>query len=139
MKNLLILLSNLLFFNAVCAQDWKSSQLMDTDILYQRMQDTAKPQILIYNTGPVENILGAIYIGPVENEKYLNVFKDKVNLVDKNAEIIIYCGCCPLSVCPNLEPAYGYLLESGFQSFKILNIIEGIDEDWISKGYPIEP
>ncbi len=55
----------------------------------------------------------------------------------RNKEIVIYCGCCPLSGCPNIEPAYRKLEEMKFSNFKILDLPQDLQEDWIDKGYPM--
>lgn len=114
---------------------YEANQLIDPKIVADQIvaHDT---NIIIINTGPVDDIKGAITIGPVEQDKYLNKFIETVDTLNRDKTIYIYCGCCPLAVCPNLKPAYNVLKEKQFKTFKIINMVEGIDEDWISKGYP---
>lgn len=116
---------------------YEESQLVAPAIVAQQIKDD-DTSIIIINTGPVDNIKGAIVIGPVEETKYLDKFSATVDTLDKSKTVYIYCGCCPLAVCPNLQPAYAVLKEKGFKDFKIIQMIDGIDEDWISKGYPTE-
>ena len=56
----------------------------------------------------------------------------------KNADIVLYCGCCPMDRCPNIRPAYSALRELGFQHVRVLNIPTNMHVDWFGKGYPAE-
>jgi hypothetical protein len=58
--------------------------------------------------------------------------------VPKDADIVLYCGCCPMVKCPNIRPAYRALREMGFQHVRVLNIATNMHEDWFGKGYPSE-
>jgi hypothetical protein len=56
----------------------------------------------------------------------------------RNRFIVIYCGCCPWSDCPNVRPAYEALHSLGFTKLKVLYIPDNLGTDWVSKGYPVE-
>jgi hypothetical protein len=58
--------------------------------------------------------------------------------VPKNADIVIYCGCCPMDKCPNVRPAYRALKELGFTNVRVLSLPTNIHTDWDSKDYPSE-
>ncbi|HCS20823.1 MAG TPA: hypothetical protein DIW47_09730 [Bacteroidetes bacterium] len=57
--------------------------------------------------------------------------------MSRDAEIIIYCGCCPFSDCPNIRPAFEVLNELKFTNPKLLNLPKNLKADWIDKGYPM--
>lgn len=116
---------------------WKPEQLISPEVLVQKIQSGEAVHMLILNTGPVENIPGAVNIGEVE--KAANVKKLAKFLADqpRDKEIVLYCGCCPLAGCPNIEPAYKKLEQMKFTNFKILNLPQDLQEDWIDKGYPM--
>lgn len=118
--------------------NWKEKQLISPQILLDKinMGDTAN--LLLLNTGPVEDIKGAVNIGAVEDARHLARLKEYLKDIPKDKEIIIYCGCCPLSVCPNLQPAYDALKKMKFKNYKVLKLTHDLQEDWIDKGYPVQ-
>lgn len=93
--------------------------------------------MLILNTGPVDDIKGAVNIGAVSEPKGLKKMKKLLRKMPKDKEIIIYCGCCPLAGCPNIQPAYDLLSEMNFTNYKVLRLQEDLKADWIDKGYPM--
>lgn len=118
---------------------WKEKQLVDPQVLAERIQKGDTANLLILNTGPVEDIKGAVNIGAVEDAKNQAKLKEYLQAVPKDKEVIIYCGCCPLSVCPNLHPAYDALKAMQFTNYKVLRLTHDLQEDWIDKGYPVQP
>lgn len=118
---------------------WKEKQLISTETLAGRIRNGDTARLLILNTGPVENIQGAVTFGAVENPKNLEKLEAYVQTVPKDREIVLYCGCCPLAVCPNLRPAYDMLKSKKFKSCHVLKLVHELQEDWIDKGYPTQP
>ena len=55
----------------------------------------------------------------------------------KDTLIVIYCGCCPWSRCPNIRPAYQQLQALGFTNVKALYLADNFGTDWVEKGYPV--
>jgi thiosulfate/3-mercaptopyruvate sulfurtransferase len=51
--------------------------------------------------------------------------------------VVIYCGCCPFSRCPNVRPAFELLKEMKFTMPRLLNLPHSLNDDWVSKGYPM--
>jgi thiosulfate/3-mercaptopyruvate sulfurtransferase len=93
---------------------------------------------VILNVGSMKLIKNAETGGMGYSDEGMKEFKIKVNKLDKNQLIVIYCGCCKMENCPNVKSPFDYMKTSGFKNFKILNIETGLYEDWISKGYPME-
>jgi rhodanese-related sulfurtransferase len=118
--------------------NWKEKQLITPEALLEQMNRGDTANLLLLNTGPVEDIKGAVTIGVVEDAKNLAKLKEYLKDVPKDKQVVIYCGCCPLSVCPNLKPAYNALKEMEFKNYKILKLTHDLQEDWIDKGYPIQ-
>ncbi|PSK94483.1 rhodanese-like domain-containing protein [Taibaiella chishuiensis] len=116
---------------------WKAEQLISPEILAARIQSGEAANMLILNTGPVEDIPGAVHIGEVEKSANVKKLARFLDDQPRDKEIVIYCGCCPLSGCPNIEPAYKKLAQMKFTNFKILNMPQDLQEDWIDKGYPM--
>jgi rhodanese-related sulfurtransferase len=93
---------------------------------------------VIFNIGPVQQIKGAIAIGPATKPDNLEKLKQQLAKLPKDKEVIIYCGCCPYSRCPNVRPAFELLQKLKFKNAKLLNLPSNLNDDWISKGYPLE-
>ena len=83
------------------------------------------------------HIPGSEYIGPASREDGLNRLRQRVQSLPKNTAIVLYCGCCPWSHCPNVKPAYDQLTGMGFTNVKLLYIAENFGKDWVAGGYPV--
>ena len=119
-------------------EPWTDKQLKDPTVLAATLADAKAPQPVIFNIGPVQQIKGAITIGPTAVEENLDKLKKQLAKLPKDKEVIIYCGCCPFRRCPNVRPAFELLKKLKFTNAKLLNLPTSLNEDWISKGYPTE-
>jgi len=117
---------------------WTDQQLKDPAELAKTLRDPSAPKPVIFNVGPIEQIKGAIQVGPASNQKNLEALKRHLAKLPKDKEVIVYCGCCPFSRCPNVRPAFELLKEMKFKNAKLLNTPTNLKVDWISKGYPME-
>ena len=115
---------------------WRVEQLMAPADLAKIIND-GKENIYIYNIGPAGLIKNAIEIGDGRDEKNIAKLKDEVSKLPKDANIVIYCGCCPFGHCPNIRPAFNLLNEMKFSNHKLLNLSQNLKVDWIDKGYPM--
>ena len=78
------------------------------------------------------------YAGPTSQANGLLLLKKLAAPLKKDQLIVIYCGCCPWSRCPNIGPAYKQLRDLGFTNVKALYLANNFGDDWASKGYPVE-
>lgn len=117
---------------------WKENQVILPATFAAEMQAGRADSVLIINAGSVDNIKGAVRVGPLTNKKNEAHLMQVLKGVPKDQSIVIYCGCCPMEHCPNIRPAFHFLQKKGFTNFKILDIGESLSADWISKGYPME-
>ena len=117
---------------------WKKEQLMSTTDLSIKIKTNSKDKPLIFNVGPMENIKGAIEVGAATNVTFGSKVISYLTMENKTKSIVVYCGCCSYSSCPNIKPAYDYLIAQGYKNTKVLELPEGIKPDWVAKGYPIE-
>ena len=120
------------------AAPWSESQLIEPAALSAELKSPGTNTPMIYNIGAVEDIKGAKHIGAVSKAENLEKFKSAVAALPKNTIIIIYCGCCPFTKCPNIRPAFLELKKEGFTNIKVLNLPTNLKSDWIAKGYPLE-
>ena len=119
-------------------EPWTDKQLKDPAVLAAAIADSQAPKPVIFNIGPVQQIKGAIAIGPASKNANLEKLKQQLAKLPKDKEVIIYCGCCPFSRCPNVRPAFELLQKMKFKNAKLLNLPNNLKDDWISKGYPLE-
>ena len=140
-KHLVILLVATFFaiitFGQIQTEPWTSDQLMQPENLAGIINDSAAEKPLIINVGPVGSIKGAIKVGPAKEKENFNNLKKLLSKEDKKRTIIIYCGCCPFKVCPNIRPAFELLTKMKFTNHKLLNMPNNLKTDWINHGYPM--
>lgn len=96
---------------------------------------------LILNIGPQmlyqqAHIPGAEFIGQGSDPNALEILQKRVKTVPKTKSIVLYCGCCPWTHCPNVEPALRRLQSLGFTKVKVLYLATNLGVDWVYKGYP---
>jgi thiosulfate/3-mercaptopyruvate sulfurtransferase len=117
---------------------WTQAQLLNPADLAKTINDVHAPQPFIFCIGPQAVIKNSIYIGPTMDKANLDSFKAQLEKLPKDASIVIYCGCCPFSRCPNIRPAFDLLNKMQFTNHKLLNLPQNVKVDWIDKGYPVE-
>ena len=117
-----------------------SAQLLNHEELLPLLQ-SGKEKPLVLNVGPSllfmqAHIPGAEYIGAGSEKQGVERLRTRVKLLARNALVVLYCGCCPWSQCPNVRPAYNQLHAMGFSNVKVLYIANNFGSDWVDKGYP---
>jgi thiosulfate/3-mercaptopyruvate sulfurtransferase len=83
------------------------------------------------------HIPGSEYIGPASSESGLQQLRKRVESLSRSKFIVIYCGCCPWSHCPNVKPADDALRAMGFTNVRVLYISDNFGANWVDKGYPV--
>jgi hypothetical protein len=117
---------------------WTAKQLKEPAALAAAIADPKAPRPILFNIGPVQQIKGATSIGPASKPDNLEKLRQQLAKLPKDKEVIIYCGCCPFSRCPNVRPAFELLQKMKFKNAKLLNLPTNLNDDWISKGYLLE-
>ncbi len=115
---------------------WTASQVVAPSVLAAKIVKKETQNILIISVGPSAMVKGSVDIGSVDDPENLTKLKDYVRKLDKNKEIVIYCGCCPYDRCPNIRPAFNSLVEMGFKNVKVLDLPKNVKTDWIDHNYP---
>ncbi|MEB0262801.1 MULTISPECIES: rhodanese-like domain-containing protein [unclassified Mucilaginibacter] len=116
---------------------WTDRDLMAPALLAANIKEHPAELPLILNIGAVEDIKGAKHIGAAGKTENLKALKAMVATLPKNRDIVIYCGCCPFTKCPNIRPAFQELKKMGFTHVKLLNLPVNLQTNWIAKGYPL--
>jgi rhodanese-related sulfurtransferase len=130
-------------YTAAAPPGWSDAEMIQPKELATRLTTAkgAKP-VLLHVGFPVlfrgTHIPNSIYAGPGGKPEGLENLKKAVAGMPKDKEIVIYCGCCPWSHCPNMKPAMDTLKSLGYTKVKALMIETNMSKDWIQLGYPSE-
>jgi thiosulfate/3-mercaptopyruvate sulfurtransferase len=137
-------LSTLLISTALAfqASQISSSHLINPDDLVKILQASKGDKPLLIQVGShvlysQAHIPGSEYIGPASDPAGLQRLRARVESLPRNKFIVIYCGCCPWTHCPNMKPADDTLHAMGFTNAKSLYIVNNFGTDWVDKGYPV--
>lgn len=126
-----------LTYSAAQSDPWTPQQLLAPADLAKTLNNPKTPQPIIFSIGMEAIVKGSIDIGPVMMRENLNLLKQKLEKLPKNSQVVVYCGCCPFSRCPNVRPAMELLKSMQFTNYKLLNLPQNVKVDWIDKGYPM--
>lgn len=118
-------------------EPWTEKQLLSPEDLVKSITGENAPATYIYNIGPSGHIKNSIDIGPGKEKSNIEKLRKELIKLPKEANIVIYCGCCPFGDCPNIRPAFSLLNEMKFNNHKLLYLPKNLKVDWIDKGYPM--
>jgi len=118
---------------------WTTSDIIMPETLNAELKnDKEKPMVIqigfkmLYDQSHIPN---AIYTGPASINKGIVTLKDTLKDVNRNKNIVLYCGCCKWKECPNIRPAFKTVKEMGFKNAKVLYLKNTFMIDWVNKGY----
>jgi len=119
-----------------------TARLIQPEELLKILESAAAQKPLMIQVGShvlytQAHIPGSEYIGAASSETGLEQLRKRVQSLPRTKSIVLYCGCCPWSHCPNVKPAYEALAAMGFTNVKVLYIAENFGADWVNKGYPV--
>ena len=117
-------------------EPWTEKQLMPPAELAAIISNEKSEKPIIFSIGPSAIIKGSINIGMTKEKENLDKLKYQLSKLPKDANIVIYCGCCPFEHCPNIRPAFELLNKMKFTNHKLLNLEHNIKIDWINNNYP---
>ena len=130
-----------MFLPVVAYQTNAASNLINPDELVKLLQSSQGEKPLVIQVGfhvlyQQAHIPGSEYIGAANSEEGLQALRKRMQALPRNKLIVLYCGCCPWSHCPNIKPAGDALRAMGFNNVKLLYIANNFGADWVDKGYP---
>lgn len=130
----------MVFGSAAYAQQqidpWTEDQLLPTETLANQITQGNADNLVILTIGFDPIIKGSVDIGPAMEAENVDKLQAHLKELPRDAEVVVYCGCCPFDRCPNVRPAFKVLNEMGFTNAKLLDIPQNIKVDWLDKGYP---
>jgi thiosulfate/3-mercaptopyruvate sulfurtransferase len=118
-------------------EPWSASQLLAPSDLAAVMNNPKLKKPIIICVGPGALIKGSLDMGAAHEQANLEKLRKQLSLLSKDADIVIYCGCCPFEHCPNIRPAFILLNEMKFTNARLLNLEHNIKTDWVAKGFPV--
>jgi len=124
------------------AEPWKPSDLIEIGDFAASLSKGREKPITVYVGFDFlyksAHIPGALYFGAGRTEEGLRALTNWARTAPRGKTVVIYCGCCPWNVCPNIRPAFSALRAAGVTKLKLLHIPEDLLHDWINHGYPVE-
>lgn len=121
---------------------WTSNQTVQPAAFAKELETSKTPPIVLfvgfkrlYTAG---HIKGAQYHGTTGNEAGLKEFTAWATALPRTANLVVYCGCCPIDHCPNIRPAFKALQDLGFTQVRVLLLPNDFATDWADKGLPYE-
>jgi len=120
---------------------WGPHVVAPADLVGELSSGTDKPVVVctapsfLYHAGHVP---GAVLHGPTSTPAGHSDFVEWAKGLPRAANLVVYCGCCPLIHCPNLKPAYSALKELGFTRVRVLVLPQDFGTDWVRVGLPVE-
>ncbi len=127
----------ILSFAVLTAAAAEMALVQPKDLAAQLQGKGAKPYLfhvgfnVLYRSKHIPN---SFYVGPGATA----ALRAAVEKLPRDADLVIYCGCCPWDHCPNIKPAMEMLKQMGFTKARALYIPTNMSKDWYDPGYPTE-
>lgn len=120
--------------------DIPAASRIQSEELMKLLKSDQKPLVLY--VGPrafyqQAHVPGAEFIGPTAKAEGLGRLRSRTAGLPRGRLLVIYCGCCPWTHCPNIRPAYRELKKMGFRNLRVLYLATSFGRDWAGKGYPV--
>jgi hypothetical protein len=119
-----------------------AADLIQPADLAASLKNASAPKPLILQVGfrklyAQAHIPDSEYVGAAGEDAGLKLLRSRVATLTRDTAIVIYCGCCPWSHCPNIAAAYDALHALGFTRVKVLYIADNFGDNWVNLGYPV--
>lgn len=115
--------------------------LIHIEDLARLLADTtaARPTLLHVGFAPLYrsgHIPGSRYVGPGSKPEGLAELERSLASLPPGQPVVLYCGCCPWTDCPNVRPAFQAAVASGHTNVRVLYVEGNLERDWINQGLP---
>jgi thiosulfate/3-mercaptopyruvate sulfurtransferase len=124
------------------ASQWRPEQTVEPAALVKEISKPGPHHPIVVCVGfrtlyEGAHVPGASFDGPAMNAAGLADLKKWAQNLPRSANIVIYCGCCPLAHCPNVRPAFAALHSMGFTHLRLLLLPQDFAHNWVDAGYAI--
>ncbi|MBM3267521.1 MAG: rhodanese-like domain-containing protein [Candidatus Sericytochromatia bacterium] len=119
---------------------WQRSDEVAPGVVAGRLAAKDRPVVIqigyreLYDLGHVP---GSRYAGPGEEPAGLANIRRAVGKLQRDRELVIYCGCCPSRECANLIPAFKLLRSMGFKKLRVVAFEDDFTINWKNAGLPV--
>lgn len=119
---------------------WAPADVVDAAAVAKQLG--AANAMVVVHVGPEVlfkrgHVPGALYGGEAGTDDGLAQLEATARTLPKDRDIVLYCGCCPRSDCPNIRPAFKTLAAKGFH-VKVLDMPTNFRTDWANKGFSVD-
>ncbi len=124
-------------------EPWGEQIVKPADLVAELADTTGTDKPVVVCTAPpflfrAGHVPGAVLHGPMTSPAAVNGLMAWAQPLPRSANLVIYCGCCPMEQCPNVRPAYKVLKDLGFTRVRVLVLPDSFATDWVGRGYPVE-
>ena len=120
---------------------WTPAQLVQPQDLVKELAGPRKPIVVCVGFHALfegAHVPGAVFHGSASNSDGLDDLKKWAQSLPRSANLVVYCGCCPMAHCPNIRPGFEALRDMGFTRLRVLQLPDDFATDWVARGYPVE-
>jgi thiosulfate/3-mercaptopyruvate sulfurtransferase len=122
------------------ADPWTENDIIMPENLNTELKNNNEKPIIIQMGFKMlydqSHIPGAIFTGPAFKNDGIETLKETLQNVDRNKDIVLYCGCCKWVDCPSIRPGFKAVKDMGFKNAKLLYLKNTFMINWVNKGYP---
>lgn len=122
---------------------WTPDRLVSSADLVKELARAEAVRPRVAHVGPASlfksaHVPGAVHVGEASDDDGLDAFARWLAPLPHDADIVVYCGCCPYKNCPNIRPAYSKAVALGFSRVRVLDLPTTLKADWTDHGLPVE-
>ncbi len=122
---------------------WTPDRLVTSANLAKELTGPAAQRPRVVHVGPERlyksaHIPGAVHAGEAGEGDGLQAFAQWLTSLPPEADVVVYCGCCPYKNCPNIRPAYSKAVAMGLTRVRVLDLPTTLKADWVEHGLPTE-
>ena len=82
------------------------------------------------------HISGSRYVGPDSKPEGVRALRAALKPVPRDRPVVLYCGCCPWTDCPNVRPAFRAARRMGFKNVRVLYFAKTLRVNALDQGLP---
>ncbi len=140
--SLAILLATIAGTAPAAGAPWRADQLMLPQQLASALSAPPGKRPLVLHVGFAvlyrgSAIPGSRAVGPASRPEGIQELKRVARGIPRDTPVVLYCGCCPWSHCPNVAPAFRTMRAMGFKNVKLLYVASNMQKDWVDRGFPV--
>jgi hypothetical protein len=88
--------------------------------------------------GALGAIAGSRHVGEAGTAAGYAALLSALRALAPHGEVVLYCGCCPTTHCPNVLPADRAMREAATDRGAVLDLPTNLRTDWTDKGFPVD-